>query len=118
MKITITSEISKQFLLEEDAVEGFRTAVGNGQVRLALQILTEVIDGLMDIINYALVEDEDNLIDSLKSEADAIAAEPVPEAKKELYPEPTEEYERAKKTSVNKSVAKEKAVEKEATEQA
>jgi hypothetical protein len=39
----IKSEISKTYLLEEDAVEGFSIAVQNGQTRLALQILSEII---------------------------------------------------------------------------
>jgi hypothetical protein len=55
----IKSEISKQFLLEEDAVEGFRTAVANGQVRLALQIMTEIVDGIMEIFDAALGDDDD-----------------------------------------------------------
>ena len=31
MSLMINSEISKQFLLEEDAIEGFRKAVANNQ---------------------------------------------------------------------------------------
>lgn len=55
----ISSEVSKQFLLEEDAVEGFKIAVGNGQIRLALQILTEVVDGIMEIFDSAFSDEEE-----------------------------------------------------------
>jgi hypothetical protein len=47
MSLMITSEISKQYLQEEDAVEGFKIAVANNQLRLALEILTEIIDAFM-----------------------------------------------------------------------
>jgi len=52
----ITSDTSKQYLREEDAVKGFEIAVGNGQTRMALTILVDVINGMMDIFNS--VEDE------------------------------------------------------------
>lgn len=68
MSIMIKSEISSQYLLEEDAVEGFRTAVANGQVRLALQIMTEIVDGIMEIFDAALGDDEDD---------ETVAAAPV-----------------------------------------
>lgn len=44
MALMITSEISKAFFQEEDAIKGFKTAVDNNQLRLAMQILTEIID--------------------------------------------------------------------------
>ena len=52
----ITSDTSKQYLREEDAVKGFEIAVGNGQTRMALTILVDVINGMMNIFNS--VEDE------------------------------------------------------------
>jgi hypothetical protein len=51
MSFVITSDTSKQYLLEEDAVKGFEIAVGNGQVRLALTILVDVINGFMEVFN-------------------------------------------------------------------
>lgn len=72
MPMMITSEISKQYLLEEDAVEGFRTAVTNGQVRLALQIMTEIVDAFMEMFNAMLIDDEDNLIDNVQQEVSAV----------------------------------------------
>lgn len=74
MPMMITSEISKQYLLEEDAVEGFRTAVTNGQVRLALQIMTEIVDAFMEMFNAMLIDDEDNLIDNVQQEVSAVPA--------------------------------------------
>ncbi len=59
MSFMIESEISKQYLREEDAVEGFREAVENGQVRLALQILVDIVEAFADIFD-ALTEDEDS----------------------------------------------------------
>jgi hypothetical protein len=51
MPFIITSDTSKQYLREEDAVKGFEIAVGNGQSRMALTILVDVINGIMDIFN-------------------------------------------------------------------
>jgi hypothetical protein len=58
MSFMIESEISKQYLREEDAVEGFREAVENGQVRLALQILVDIVDAFVDIFE-AVTEGEE-----------------------------------------------------------
>lgn len=66
MSIKIVSDISKQYLLKEDAVEGFKLAVENGQTRLALQVLVDIIDGMMEIFDYAMeevAEEDDNIID-------------------------------------------------------
>lgn len=56
MPFIITSDTSKQYLREDDAVKGFEIAVGNGQSRMALTILVDVINGIMDIFNA--LEDE------------------------------------------------------------
>lgn len=57
MGIIITSETSKQYLLTEDAVEGLNMAVQNGQVRLALQIVVELVDGIMQVLDYITQDD-------------------------------------------------------------
>lgn len=44
MPLTITSELSKNLFQEEDAIKGFKIAVDNNQLRIAMQILTEIID--------------------------------------------------------------------------
>lgn len=59
MSLMINSEISKQFLLEEDAIEGFRKAVANNQIRLALQILVEIVDAFMEGFQVLMEEPEE-----------------------------------------------------------
>jgi len=68
MGIIIFSETAKQFLLTEDAVEGLNTAVQNGQVRLALQIIVELIDGIMQVLDY-IVQDETQVEDPTVEQA-------------------------------------------------
>lgn len=85
MPFMITSDTSKQYLREEDAVKGFEIAVGNGQTRMALTILVDVINGMMDIFNS--VEDE------LEEEevAAAVAVEEPKLQKQVVVNEPLEE---------------------------
>jgi|GEM_PF-3343982 len=59
MSIMITSEVSKEYTREEDAIQGFKSAVENGQVRLALQILADVIDGMMEMFNIVFEDSEE-----------------------------------------------------------
>jgi hypothetical protein len=59
MSLMINSEISKQFLLEEDAIEGFRKAVANNQIRLALQVLVEIVDAFMEGFEVLMEESEE-----------------------------------------------------------
>jgi hypothetical protein len=61
MGLIINSEISKQFLLEEDAVQGFKKAVANNQQQLALKVLTEIIDTFMEAFDL-LIETEDDSV--------------------------------------------------------
>ena len=58
MAFQILSDISKQYLLEEDAIKGFRMAVENGQSRLALSILTDIIDVFNEIFVEVLSDDD------------------------------------------------------------
>jgi hypothetical protein len=101
MSIMIKSEISSQYLLEEDAVEGFKTAVANGQVRLALQIMTEIVDGIMEIFDAALGDDEDDDT-SAAAAAEVPAPSVVEEAAKESAPI-KEKKEPAKKAQEEKT---------------
>jgi len=79
----INSEISKQFLLEEDAIEGFRKAVANNQIRLALQILVEIVDAFMEGFQVLMEEPEEEKVapqevaQNKKQEID-LPAEPEP----------------------------------------
>lgn len=59
MSLMINSEISKQFLLEEDAIEGFKKAVANNQIRLALQVLVEIVDAFMEGFEVLMEESEE-----------------------------------------------------------
>lgn len=79
MGIIISSDVAKQYLLTDDAVEGFNTAVQNGQIRLALQILVELVDGIMQVLDF-ITQDED---DSEELVENTKAPEPVIETKVE-----------------------------------
>jgi len=60
MGLTINSEISKQFLLEEDAIKGFKKAVDNNQTILAMKVLTEIIDTFMEAFDVLLESEDDS----------------------------------------------------------
>lgn len=90
MSLTIKSEISKQFLLEEDAVLGFKKAVDNNQLRLAMQVLTEIVDAFMEAFEVVLEQD-----DSVAVEEQVVVEEKV------------EEQKEVKKTTTKKSETKE-----------
>jgi|APGre2960657505_1045072.scaffolds.fasta_scaffold36536_2 hypothetical protein len=81
MSIKIVSEISKQYLLREDAIEGFKIAVENGQTRLALQVLVDIIDGMMEIFDYAMEEvtEDDDIIEVPVIEIPVAVSAPVQE---------------------------------------
>lgn len=78
----INSEISKQFLLEEDAIEGFRKAVANNQIRLALQILVEIVDAFMEGFEVLMEEPEEEVapeeVTQNKKQEINLPAEPEP----------------------------------------
>ena len=101
MGIIITSDIAKQYLLTEDAVEGFNTAVQNGQIRLALEIMVELVDGIMQVLDY-ITEDEDEVEPS---------PEPVKETKVlvEEVTEPVKEEVKAEAPAKKPAVKEEKA---------
>lgn len=89
MSFQILSDVSKQYLLEEDAIKGFRMAVENGQSRLALTILADIIDVFNGIFVEMLSDDEDNKaetkpVDEVKTEVKTeVKAEVKAEAKAE-----------------------------------
>lgn len=95
MSFVITSDTSKQYLLEEDAVKGFEMAVLNGQSRLALTILVDVVNGIMEVFNAMMeeapVEEQEKVENTEKpvvENQDKKKIEPKPEAKKEAAKEP------------------------------
>ncbi len=85
MKFKILSDISKQYLLEEDAIKGFRMAVENGQSRLALSILSDIIEVYNDV--FVEMFSEDN-VDEEKSQEEIESVEQKIEKKaKEKEPD-------------------------------
>ena len=92
MSLMINSEISKQFLLEEDAIEGFRKAVANNQTRLALQVLVEIVDAFMEGFE-ALMDDSE---DESEEEAPKTIEVPVNKEETEKQEPKTEEKEPVK----------------------
>lgn len=82
MSLMINSEISKQFLLEEDAIEGFKKAVANNQIRLALQILVEIVDAFMEGFEVLMEEPEEEVapeeVTQNKKQEINLPAEPEP----------------------------------------
>lgn len=95
MSFIIESEISKQYLREENAVEGFKEAVENGQVRLALQILVDIVDAFSDIFE-ALTEDDDEAVEVEQKPTEVAKEEP----KQKEQEQPKEKAEPvAKKTT-------------------
>lgn len=94
MGIIIKSETAKQYLLTEDAVEGLNVAVQNGQVRLALQIVVELVDGIMQILDYIVQDEEEE-------------APTIPEpTKKEIEPQKVQELPKEKAEPAAKKTAK------------
>jgi len=91
MSLMIKSEISKEFFQEEDALKGFKTAVENNQVRLAMQILTEIVDAFAEGFDVIFSESEDQTDE--------------PKVEEQKQPE--------KKTSNKKSETKEQTVKTE-----
>jgi len=87
----IKSEISKEFFQEEDALKGFKKAVENNQVRLAMQILTEIVDAFAEGFDVIFSESEDQTDE--------------PKVEEQKQPE--------KKTSNKKSETKEQTVKTE-----
>ena len=80
MSLIIKSELSKKFLLEEDAIQGFKKAVANNQLLLAMQVLTEIIDTFMKAFDSMIDSPESESVDA---EATPVAEEPKQKPKKD-----------------------------------
>lgn len=65
MSLTIKSDISKKFLLEEDALKGFKKAVENNQTRLAMQVLVEILDAHTEAFELLLESEEDLVVEEI-----------------------------------------------------
>ena len=85
MSLMINSDISKQFLLEEDAIKGFKKAVDNNQQRLAMQILTEIIDTFVEMFDVLVESEEDaedTTVENVEPKIEEVKEEKKPAAKK------------------------------------
>lgn len=71
----------------DDAIRAFNVAVNNGQARLALQILTQVIDGLVDKIESFENSDIEEIITPAENEILVVE----PEAVKSIFEETKKE---------------------------
>ena len=104
----IKSEVSEQYLLEEDAVEGFRQAVNNGQIRLALQILVDIVDVFEGFIASVVEDDDDDQEpEVIEQKAETAKQEEAPAEKVETPVEEAKEAEPAKKAAPKKATPKE-----------
>jgi len=67
-KITIKNDTISTYLNTDDGLMGFTKAVDNGQTRLALQVLVEVVEQLIDRVCFL-----ENLVEEDSPELDAVA---------------------------------------------
>lgn len=91
----ILSDVSKQYLQEEDAVKGFRAAVENGQSRLALQILTDIVDAFMEIFQEALENPDDSTETEQHATEQPVTAAAQPEAEPAPVKQPAKKEPKA-----------------------
>jgi hypothetical protein len=99
MTLIIESEESKRYLQEENAIDGFRIAVNNGQTRLALEVLVTIVDAFAEILSLMMQDDEDEEI--------VIVAPTVVEVQEKVEEIKPIEVEEAKKPVAKKPVSKE-----------
>jgi hypothetical protein len=108
MSFIIESEESKRYLQEENALDGFRIAVNNGQTRLALQILVSIIDTFGYIFETMMEDDQETA-----EEVAPVLEQKVEEVKPAEIVEP--KVEEAKVEEAKKPAAKKPAVKEETT---
>jgi hypothetical protein len=72
-KITLKNEQIASYLNTDDAIKALSNSVNNGQIRIALQILVEIIEDLNNGINIDKVSHEEKPLK--KSEETKAAAE-------------------------------------------
>lgn len=78
----IESEAAKASRYGDDALEAFATAVDNGQARLAISILVDIVNTFADKIDA--LEEAASPVDEIKPEP----REVVVEKKEDIKPEP------------------------------
>jgi len=77
MKIKLTNQAHISYARTEDACEAFRRAVGNGQARLALEMM-------VDIVNY--IDSLPDIDTTKETESEITAEQAVKEAAKTSSP--------------------------------
>ena len=92
MSLIIKSELSERFLLEEDAIKGFKKAVANNQILLGMQILSEILDVFMEAFDLVLEDSDDAVEDKpveiaqdskVDLEQETVVEEPKAKSKKD-----------------------------------
>jgi hypothetical protein len=99
MTLIIESEESKRYLQEENAIDGFRVAVNNGQTRLALEVLVTIVDAFAEILSLMMQDDEDEEI--------VIVAPTVVEVQEKIEEIKPVEVQEAKKPAAKANASKE-----------
>jgi hypothetical protein len=87
-KIIIKNDTISTYLNTDDGLIGFTKAVDNGQTRLALQVLVEVIEQLVDRVSFleSFIEEDS-------------AEEDIPSAQEEIVIEQKDSIQKSKTTS-------------------
>ena len=109
----IESEIGKQMRYGDNAIDAFLTAVDNGQARLGLQILVDIIVAFADKIDEleAANQKKDVVVEEIITPADVLAPVATPEVKAEAP-----KVEEAKPLTKEQEVqSRDKVTSKEAT---
>jgi len=86
--------------LEEDAVKGFAMAVQNGQTRLGMSILVDIVQAFNEIFTEILSDEETEEVDAVESKNEKEDQIPTKTAKKESEPKTT--TKKAEKTTAEK----------------
>ena len=88
-KITIKNDTISTYLNTADGLIGFTKAVDNGQTRLALQVLVEVIEQLVDRVSFleSFIEEDS-------------AEEDIPSAQEEIVIEQKDSIQKSKTANV------------------
>jgi len=100
MTFKIVSDTSRQYFLEEDAVKGFAMAVQNGQTRLGMSILVDIVQAFNEIFTEILSDEETEEVDAVESKNEKEDQIPTKTAKKESEPKTT--TKKAEKTTAEK----------------
>ena len=88
-KIQLRNDQISSYLRTDDAVQALKTSIDNGQTRLALQILAEIVDELIEI-----PEDKNSVA------AEKVQEEPKQKSENKKETAPKEKQEQATETQV------------------